>query len=82
MATVYLARKAVLMVKFIQGTTISEAYSETLKKKSVGPAIQNKWHGMLTSAIKLLHNNVHLHTAAHTQARPEHFNWELFDHPP
>jgi hypothetical protein len=30
----------------------------------------------------LLHENTHLHTAAHTQALLEHFNLELFDHPP
>jgi hypothetical protein len=24
----------------------------------------------------------HPHTAPHTQALLEHFNWELFDHPP
>jgi histone-lysine N-methyltransferase SETMAR len=37
---------------------------------------------MLISSIVLLHGNVHLHTAAHTRALLEHFNWELFDHPP
>jgi transposase len=30
----------------------------------------------------LLHDNAHLHTAAHTRALLKHFNWELFDHPP
>jgi hypothetical protein len=30
----------------------------------------------------LLHDNVCQHTAAHTQALLEHFNWELSDHPP
>jgi hypothetical protein len=37
---------------------------------------------MLTFGIVLLHDNVHLHTAAHTQTLLEQFNWELFDHPP
>jgi hypothetical protein len=30
----------------------------------------------------LLHENVHPHTAACARALLEHFNWELFDHPP
>jgi hypothetical protein len=27
-------------------------------------------------------NVVRLHTAAHTRVLPQHFKWELFDHPP
>jgi hypothetical protein len=30
----------------------------------------------------LLHDNVRQHTAAHTRALLDHFNWELFDHWP
>jgi hypothetical protein len=30
----------------------------------------------------LLHENPRPHTAARTPALLEHFNWELFDHPP
>jgi histone-lysine N-methyltransferase SETMAR len=52
-------------------------HCQTLKK-----AIQNKWHGMLTSGVVLLHGNVYPHTVACTQALLEQFNWELFDHPP
>jgi transposase len=37
---------------------------------------------MLTSGVALLHDNACQHTAACTQALLEHFNWELFDHPP
>jgi transposase len=37
---------------------------------------------MLTSGVVLLHDNVLPHTAAHSRALLEHFNWELFDHPP
>jgi histone-lysine N-methyltransferase SETMAR len=37
---------------------------------------------MLTYGVMLLHDNVRPHTAALTRALPEHFNWELFDHPP
>jgi histone-lysine N-methyltransferase SETMAR len=37
---------------------------------------------MLTSSVVLLHDNARPYTAAHTRALLEHFNWELFDHPP
>jgi transposase len=35
---------------------------------------------MLTYGVMLLHENARPHTA--TRALLEHFNWELFDHPP
>jgi hypothetical protein len=48
------------MVEFMQqGTTMSEVYCKTLKKK-LHTAIQNNRHGML------LHDNVGPHTAART----------------
>jgi transposase len=37
---------------------------------------------MLTPGVALLHDNARPHTAARTRALLEHFNWELFDHPP
>jgi histone-lysine N-methyltransferase SETMAR len=37
---------------------------------------------MLTSSVVLLHDNARPHTAVRTRALSEHFNWELFDHPP
>jgi histone-lysine N-methyltransferase SETMAR len=37
---------------------------------------------MLTPGVLLLHENDRLHTAARSRAQLEHFNWELFDHPP
>jgi transposase len=37
---------------------------------------------MLRSGAVLLHDNASLHTPACTRALLEHFNWELFDHPP
>jgi histone-lysine N-methyltransferase SETMAR len=37
---------------------------------------------MLTYSVVLLHDNVHPHTAARARALLEHFNWQLFDHPP
>jgi hypothetical protein len=82
MATVFLERKGVLMVDFMQrGTTItSELYCETLAK--LRRAIQNKRRGMLTYGVVFLHDNARAHTAGRTGELLEHFNWELFDHPP
>jgi hypothetical protein len=37
---------------------------------------------MLTYGVVLLHENARPHTAARTRALLEHFNLELFDHPP
>jgi histone-lysine N-methyltransferase SETMAR len=36
---------------------------------------------MLPYSAVLLHDNARPHTAAHTRALLEHFNWELFDQP-
>jgi hypothetical protein len=57
MATVFWARKGVLMVEFMQQGTIimSEVYCETLKK--LCRTIQNKRREMLTSDIVLLYDN-------------------------
>jgi histone-lysine N-methyltransferase SETMAR len=38
-------------------------------------------HGMLTSGVVLLHDNVYPHTTSCTQALLDHFNWVLFGHP-
>jgi hypothetical protein len=37
---------------------------------------------MLTSCVVLLHDSARPHTAARTRVLLEHFNWELFEHPP
>jgi transposase len=81
MTTVFWDRKGVLTEFMQHGTTMSEVYCEEEKKK-LHRAIQNKRCRMLTYSAVLLHDNVHLHTAAQTLALLEHFNWELFDHPP
>jgi hypothetical protein len=78
-ATVFLDNERVLMVESIQeGTTMSKVYCVT--RKNLRRTIQNKRHGMLTDGVMLLHDNVRQHTAAHTRALLDHFNWELFDH--
>jgi histone-lysine N-methyltransferase SETMAR len=82
MAAVFWERKGVLMVEFMpQGTTItSKVYCETLKK--LRRTIQNKRRGMLTYGVVILRDSARPHTAARTRALLDHFNWELFDHPP
>jgi hypothetical protein len=81
METVFCDRKGVLVVDFMQrGTTItSEVYCDIKKLRR---AILNKRPGMLTSCVVLLHDNERPHTATRTQVLLEHFNWELFNHPP
>jgi hypothetical protein len=37
---------------------------------------------MMTYSVVLLHDNARLHTDARIRALLDHFNWELFDHPP
>jgi hypothetical protein len=59
---------------------VTSALRDTKKKRC--RAIHNKRSGMLTSGAVLLHDNAHPHTAAGTRALLDHFNWELFDHPP
>jgi hypothetical protein len=78
MASVLWDRKGVLMVEFMQQrtTATSEVNCEALKK--LRRAIQNKRCGMLTHGVVLLHDNARKHTLLAV----EHFNWELFDHPP
>jgi hypothetical protein len=44
-------------------------------------AIQTKRRGILTFNI-VLHDNVSTHTALSIPTLLEHFNWELFVHPP
>jgi hypothetical protein len=53
----------------------TEVYCEMLNK--LRRSIQNKWRGMLTNGVVLLH-----HTAARTNALIKLFKWEIFDHPP
>jgi hypothetical protein len=64
MGTVFWDRRGVLMVEFMQQGTIitSEVYCKTLKK--LCRAIQNRRHGMVTSHVVFLHDNVYPHTVS------------------
>jgi hypothetical protein len=83
------ARKVMATVfwdkKFMQQETtiVSQVHCETLKENAFrSRVIQNKRSGMLISSVALLHDNACPHRAARTWALMEHFNWELFYHPP
>ena len=82
MATVFLDRKRVLLVDFMQQrTTITkEVYCETLCH--LHRAIQNKRRGMLSSGVVLIHGSAWPHCANVTKDLLKKFNWEVFDHPP
>jgi len=70
---VFWDRQGVLLAEFLpHGTTInSVVYCETLKK--LRRAIQNKWRGMLSATILLLHDKARPNSAAQTQ-RPHHLS--------
>ena len=82
MATIFWDCKGILLTEFMTpGTTItSEVYCEMLHK--LRRSIQNKWWGMLSKGVVLLHDNPRPHTTARTNALIKLFNWEVFDHPP
>jgi histone-lysine N-methyltransferase SETMAR len=82
MAFVFLDRKGVLIVEFMQQETtiMSQVYCKTLKE--LHKTIQNKRCGILTTGVVFLRDYVQLHTAARTRALLERFSWEFFDHPP
>ncbi|GFT94677.1 HTH_48 domain-containing protein [Trichonephila clavipes] len=67
MATVFWDRHAVLLVVFMpQGTMInSGTYCATLRK--LRRALQNKWCGMLSKDVSLLHDNARPHTSRTTR---------------
>jgi histone-lysine N-methyltransferase SETMAR len=80
-ATIFWDRATVLMLDFMQqGTTVTSSVMQNTIK--LHRAILNNRCGTLPSSIVLLHYNAHPHTAAYTRVLLEHFNWELFDHPP
>jgi hypothetical protein len=63
------------------GTTITlKVYCEMLHK--LRKSIRNKWAGMLTKDVLLLHDNARPHTAARTNTLIKLFNWKIFDNHP
>ncbi|KAL4127505.1 hypothetical protein QTP88_011672 [Uroleucon formosanum] len=77
MATVFWARKGVLLVEFMPtGTTINLAsYYKILEK--LRQAIKNR--RMLTKGVRLLHDNTHV--ASNTKALLDKFGWDILPNP-
>jgi hypothetical protein len=80
METVFWGKERALMVEFMQQGITIMSLMRNIKK--LHKATQTKRCGMLTYSAEHPHGNAYPHTAAHTRAFLEHFNWELFDHPP
>jgi hypothetical protein len=83
MVTAFCCRKREIVVEFMQQeTTItSQVFCETKKLRRT---VENKMCRTLSSSVLvlLLHDNARAHTPTRTRTLLEHFNWELFDHPP
>jgi hypothetical protein len=77
MATVFCDRKGMLIVEFVQQGTIitSEMYCETLKKNCVGPFRTKARNADIQCSSITIPVRIQLLAL-------QHFNWELFDHPP
>jgi hypothetical protein len=77
----FLNAQNVLLLEFMpRGTTINaESYCATLRRLRY--AIQNRWQGILSSGVMLLHDNARPHAAARTQAMLQEFGWEVIEHP-
>ena len=76
MCTVFWDRKGVLLVNFLlQGSTINtDVYCNTLKKLHC--TIHNKWRGMLSWGVVMIHDNTRPHTATATQNLIMTFGWK------
>lgn len=75
-------QKSTLLINYMprRKTINAMAYSQTLQR--LCHAIKNKWHGLLSSGIVLLHNNIRLHAAALRKNLLKQCKWEVFEHLP
>ncbi|XP_049952649.1 histone-lysine N-methyltransferase SETMAR-like [Schistocerca serialis cubense] len=82
MASGFWDRQGILLLEFMPpGTTINAAaYCQTLKP--LQRAIQNKRRGMLTSGVRLLHDNSRPPLALVTKALLKQFKCDVLDLPP
>ncbi|KAJ8891596.1 hypothetical protein PR048_004124 [Dryococelus australis] len=82
MATVFWYHHGVLLIDFMEPGTIINAAAYCATLRWLRQLIRNKWKGMPTLGIVLLHYNARLHSAAVTQLLLACFPWEVFDHTP
>ncbi|GFT34807.1 uncharacterized protein TNCV_3241311 [Trichonephila clavipes] len=82
MATIYSGRHGVLLGDLMPQVTIINpgAYCATLQK--LRRALQNKWRGMLSKVVLLLHGNARHPTSQITLDLIQYFGREVFDHTP
>ena len=64
-------------LKALKSTQVSIA----THKKKLRRAIHNKWRGILSRGVVMIHENARPNTAAATQNHITTFGWEQFDHP-
>jgi len=62
-------------------TTVTSAMYCDMLQRELKPAIHSKRRGKLSKEILLLHDNVRLHTAAHTLETLKQLKWEAMEHP-
>ena len=82
MASVFWDRKGILLVDFMppSAKVTATEYCDSLTQ--LRRAIPNKWRGMFSRGMCLLHDNARPHSAHGTAALLEKFKWDILDHPP
>jgi histone-lysine N-methyltransferase SETMAR len=65
-----------------RGTTVNSAHCSEMLRGKLKPAIRTKHRVLLSKGVALLHDNAHLHTAAHTVETLCHLSFEVLKHPP
>ena len=83
MLTIFLDVSGPILVHFQEkGQTVNSAqYSDMLVNK-LKPVIRSKRRGLLSKRVLLLHDNAHLHTAAHAVDTLCALKFEVLQHPP
>jgi hypothetical protein len=65
-----------------RGSTVISATYSNLLRENLKPAIRQKWRGLLTMGVCLLHDNPRPPTAAATVSTIEKLRFECIPHPP
>jgi hypothetical protein len=61
-------------------TTADSAHYSELFWDRLKPTVRTKCRGLLLKIVAVMHDNAHLHTAAHTVCRLLQLNFEVFGH--
>ncbi|GFW96082.1 mariner Mos1 transposase [Trichonephila clavipes] len=77
MVTVFWNAQGILLIEFMtRGITINSKVCRKLKRRKRD--IQNKLRDLLSSGVKLLHDNAHSQTAGRTREVLRKFKWDVF----